>query len=257
VIDLHAHVLPGIDDGPYDLHDAVALSAAAVRDGIRTMAATPHIRPDHPGVRPRELEARVESLQLALRRAGVALEVVQGGELDLVLGLDADDEVLRAVSLGGHGTDLLVETPYGAIPPAFDAQLFRLAARGYRLLLAHPERNPTLQRSPERLARIVERGVLLQVTAGALASGAFRSRSRKLALDLVREGLAHVIATDTHAARGSRSPALRAGVKAAARVAPERAEWMVTEAPAAILAGEPLPSAPPPHGGWRGRIRGY
>jgi protein-tyrosine phosphatase len=257
VIDLHAHLLPAIDDGPRDLHDAVALAAAAVRDGIRTMAATPHIRPDHPRVWPPELSDRVAELQAVLDRAAVRLRVVQGGELDLVHGLDADETELRQVSFGGHGTDLLVETPYGAIPPGFDDQLFRLKNRGYRILLAHPERNQSFQSRPERLARLAEQGVLLQITAGALASQAFRSRSRKLALDLVREGLAHVIATDAHAAGGSRSPSLSAGVKAAARVAPERAEWMVTEAPAAILAGEPLPGAPPSRGGWRGRIRGY
>jgi protein-tyrosine phosphatase len=257
VIDLHAHLLPGIDDGPYDLSDALALAAAAVRDGIRKMAATPHVRPDHPDVRPFELRDRVASLQASIDRAGIDLEVVQGGELDLMQGLDADDEQLRAVSFGGRGTDLLVETPYGAILPAFDEQLFLLAARGYRILLAHPERNPTFQRHPERLARMVDRGVLLQVTAGTLASEVFRSRSRKLAQDLVREGLAHVIATDTHGTGGSRAPALRAGVKAAARVAPERAEWMVTHAPDAILAGEPLPDAPHARTGWRARIRRY
>jgi len=256
VIDLHAHMLPAIDDGPGDLRAAVALAAAAARDGVQVVAATPHVRPDHPRVRPAELADRVAELQAAIDGAGIALEIVPGGEVDLMRGLDADEDELRLVSLGGHGSDLLVETPYGALPAMFDDLLFRLKRRGYRILLAHPERNASFQQQPQRLGDLVARGVLLQVTAGTLASPAFRSRSRKLALDLVRDGLAHVIATDAHGASGSRPPALSEGVRAAARVAPARAQWMVTDAPAAILAGEPLPPVPDSRRrGWRARLR--
>jgi len=248
-------MLPAIDDGPSDLPAAVALAAATARDGVRVVAATPHVRPDHPRVLPAELADRVATLQAAIDDAGIRLRVVSGGEVDLMRGLDADEEELRLVSLGGRGSDLLVETPYGALPPMFDDLLLRLKRRGYRLLLAHPERNVSFQQQPERLAGLVGGGVLLQVTAGTLASPTFRSRSRKLALDLVRDGLAHVIATDAHGAGGSRAPALSEGVRAAARVAPQRAEWMVTDAPAAILAGEPLPPVPAPERrGWLGRL---
>jgi len=257
VIDLHTHALPGIDDGPPDLAGSLELLRAAAADGTLALAATPHVRADHPEVRPAELAGRVARLASAAADAGLAIELIAGGEVDLHWAQAAGDEDLRAVSFGGRGHDLLLETPYGELPERFDDLLFRLSVRGYRVLLAHPERSRTLQRDPGRLAALVERGTLLQVTAAALASADRRSRSRRLATDLVREGLAHVIASDAHGGHVAR-PGLRAGVVAAERVAPLRAAWMVTDAPAAIVAGEPLPRPPaaPQRPSRRWRLRG-
>ena len=244
MIDLHTHILPGIDDGPADIAGSIELARAAAADGIVALAATPHVRSDHPQVRPAELAGRVDELAAAVADAGLALELVAGGEVDLLWAQQADEHDLRAVSLEQRGRDLLVETPYGELPERFEEQLFTLTVRGYRVLLAHPERSPTFQRDRRRLEALVERGTLLQVTALSLASTERRSRSRRLALELVRHGLAHVIASDAHGAHLPRL-GLRSGVEAAARVAPRRAEWMVTDAPAAILAGEALPRLPP------------
>jgi protein-tyrosine phosphatase len=244
VIDLHAHVLHGIDDGPATLPEAVEAVAAASREGVRVLAATPHVRPDHPEVRPAELGDRTAALARGCAAAGVAdVELVPGGELDLAWAQTATDEALAAASYGRRGRDLLVETPYGELPAGFEELVFRISARGFRVLLAHPERNPTLQRDPRRLRALVERGTLLQLTAAALASRDRRSRSRRLAHALLREGAAHIIASDRHGADVVRA-GLRAGVDAAARESGARATWMVTDAPAAILASEPLP--PPP-----------
>ena len=157
------------------------------------------------------------------------------------------------MSLGQRGTDLLVETPYGELSLQFEDLLFKLRARGYRVLLAHPERSRTFQHDHRRLATLVEGGTLLQVTALSLANSDRRSRSRRLALDLVRHGLAHVIASDAHGALLPRA-GLRAGLEAAERVAPARARWMLTDAPAAILAGDPLPPPPPEKQGVRRAI---
>ena len=243
LIDLHSHILPGVDDGPSDIDGSIDLARAAELDGVTTMAATPHVRADHPGVRPAELPDRCVELNERLAAAGVGLTVVPGGEVDLLWAQGAADDDLRLVSYGQRGTDLLVETPYGPLPPRFEDVLFRLAVLGYRVLLAHPERNPSFQRSPERIEELVRRGVLVQLTALSLARQDKRSRSRRLALTLVERGLAHVIASDAHSASW-RQPDLSAGVAAAARVAGARAHWMVTEAPAAILAGDALPPAP-------------
>jgi protein-tyrosine phosphatase len=243
VLDLHAHVLPGIDDGPPDLEASVAMARVAAADGVRVLAATPHLHRKFPGVVPDELGARVRELADALGGAGVELEIVQGGEADLYWAQAASDEELAHGSYGARGTDLLVETPYGALPPAFEDMLFGLTVRGYRLLLAHPERSPAFRREPRRLAALVDRGVLVQVTASALA-GPRRSRSRRFAESLIREGRAHVIASDTHGAGLSRPP-LSAGVTAAERIDRVRARWMVEDAPAAIVAGDPLPPPPP------------
>jgi protein-tyrosine phosphatase len=240
VIDLHTHVLPGVDDGAPDVEAARALAADAAAGGVAVMAATPHLRSDHPRVVASELAGRVAALRAAL--SGVPIELVVGAEVDLERALIADGDELRLASYGQRGTDLLVETPYGGLPPSFEDLLFRIAARGYRILLAHPERNRDFQREPRRLAALAERGTLVQVTAASLAEGRRRSATRRFAHALVQEGVAHVIASDDHG--GGWRATLAAGVSAAARTAPARAQWMVTDAPAAILAGAPLP--PPP-----------
>jgi protein-tyrosine phosphatase len=244
VIDLHCHLIPGIDDGPADDAAALELARAAADNGIRTIAATPHLRDDYPRVRPRELQTGVRRLNEQLRDAEIEVTVVVGGELDLAWALNASADDLRLASYGQRGSDLLLETPYGALPPKFEELVFDLTVRGYRVLLAHPERNPTFQRDPSRLAALARRGVLIQVTAPALFSDRRRSRSRRLALELIRHGVAHVLATDAHGTGRFRRPELAEGVAALANLAPARARWMVTGAPAAVLAGEPLPSPP-------------
>jgi protein-tyrosine phosphatase len=242
VIDLHCHVLPGIDDGPRDTEGAVALAVASARAGVRVLAATPHLRHDHPGVVPAELAGRCEELARRLP-PDLDLELVPAAEVDPVLAQRASDEELRLASYGQRGTDLLVETPYGSLPPNFEELLFAITVRGYRILLAHPERSPDLRGRPERLVDLVRRGVLLQITAPALLERR-RSPARRLATSLIERGLAHVLASDAHSAGHGRPPSLPAAVEVAAGVDPRRARWMVEDAPAAILAGEPLPPQP-------------
>jgi protein-tyrosine phosphatase len=253
MIDLHTHVLPGIDDGPADEAAAVEFVASVAAQGTRALVATPHVRSDHPAVRPAELAVRVARLEWALTRAQIDVDIVAGGEVDLLWALDADDDALRQVSYGQQGTDLLLETPYGELPTVFDSFVDRLAARGYRILLAHPERSPTYQRDPRRILPLTSRGVLIQVTASALVSGRRGSRTRALAQALIREGIAHVIASDGHGAHVARA-GLAEGAAAADELIPGSGRWFVEDAPAAILRGEPLPARPEPTRGMR-RLR--
>ena len=262
MIDLHSHLLPGIDDGAPDMEHALDLARAAADQGTHVLAATPHLRADFPDVVPGELNARCEEIRAAIAEAGIELEVIQGGEAGLMWAVNASDDDLRMGSYGARGSDLLVETPYGPLNDMFEQFLFTLPDRGYRLLLAHPENNPTYQRHPERLHELTERGVLLQVTARSLIRSDTRRGPRPLAESLVRDGYAHVLASDAHSGHQLRPPALGAGAEAAAAlVGKARARWLVRDAPAAILAGEPLPEPPPAElapkrGGWLGRLRG-
>jgi protein-tyrosine phosphatase len=244
MIDLHSHVLPGIDDGAGDLGEALELAGVAAARGTGVLAATPHVRADHPRVVPEELSNRCTALNARLEEAGVALEVVQGGEVDLDWAGGASDEELSLVSYGGRGTDLLVETPYGSLPAEFEERLVALAARGFRILLAHPERSPALQEDPGRVAGLIAQRVLVQLTARSLVESAAPSAVHELAVVLVGEGLAHVLASDAHGAGGPAPHDLARGVDAAAAIAGKRAQWMVSDAPAAILAGQPLPPCP-------------
>jgi protein-tyrosine phosphatase len=243
VIDLHCHLLPGIDDGPATVAESLSLAAELAADGVRTVAATPHVRPDHPGVVSDELGARRADMQRAIDAEGIELEVLGGGEVDLAYGLELSDDELRAFSLGGNGRDLLVETPYGPVSDLFEEQLFSLTLSGFRPLLAHPERNRVFQENPERLTGLAARGVLLQVTAEALLRSPRRSATGRLAADLVERGLANVLASDSHGGEIERE-SLSQGLEAARELVGPQATVLVQTAPAAILAGRPPPAPP-------------
>lgn len=259
MLDLHCHLLPGIDDGPADFEASLELARGMAADDVRGVAATPHCRADHPGVVPAELGRRCAELERGLASAGVHLSVMPAGEVDLVWALEAGDAELRDVSYRGRGTDLLLETPYSPLPGSFEDLLFRLTVKGYRLLLAHPERNPTFQAEPDRLAELVQRGALVQVTASSLTRSPRESKTAALAHRLVLDGLAHVIASDAHGAAAPGRPGLRAGAEVAiGLVGPARTRWLVWEVPRAILKGDPLPEQPPapeaPRRGLRARF---
>ena len=239
VIDLNCHVLPAADRGPRDLKASVAMVRALRAGGIFTAVAAPCL--DGKGVAAYELAGRTAELQHA---AGDAVTIVSGAELDLDWACRATAVELRSASLGLRGTDLLVAVPYGPLPDTFEAGVAQLMGDGFRVVLAHPEASATFQRSPDRLLRLVEAGVLLQVTARALFRGAGQTPSAVLARRLVSDGTAHVLASEAYSAASWRAPDLRRGVLEAARLAGAHAEWMVTDAPAAILAGERLPRAP-------------
>jgi protein-tyrosine phosphatase len=242
-VDIHAHLLPGIDDGPIDLAESMAMAIAAVRCGITTVVATPHLRADFPAVSAQELARRRQEVQDAIDRRGIELRVLCGAEVSLAWAIGATDADLRLASYRQNGTDLLIETP--ADVSTLERFVFELQLRRYRITLAHPERCRQFQRDPKPLEALTERGVLLEINAGALLLPS-RSATRKLAEHLCRDGFAHAVASDAHSA-GNRRPvtAFEAGLEAAsALVGPERAQWLVSTAPRAIVDGKPLPPAP-------------
>ena len=245
MIDLHTHVLPGIDDGPDDLAGSVAVAEVAAHGGIRTLVATPHLRADHPGVRPAELAGRARELTEYLHARGLPVEVLPGAEVDLQTAAGLADEELVLATLAGNGGDLLVETPYGPLPDDFSERVLELAARGFRITLAHPERSPTFQERPAAVGALVEHGVLVQLTARSVSGR--RTAGATTARTLLEHGWAHVLASDAHAI-DRRPPDLGAALSHAAELLPHaraELEWMVTAAPRAILDGRPLPERPP------------
>jgi len=243
VIDLHTHVLPGLDDGPATLAGSVAVAEVAAHAGTRTLVATPHLRRDHPQVRPDELAARARELTEHLRGRGLPIDVVSGAEVDLDAAAALDDAELRLATLAGNGADLLVETPYGPLPADFEARVDELAGRGFRITLAHPERNPTVRERVDRLGGLIERGVLVQLTARSLMG---RGASAPAARELLERGWAHVLASDAHGL-DVRPPDLGSRLRQAVQAFPHAAdelEWMVTVAPRAILDGRELGERP-------------
>lgn len=209
---------------------------------MAVVAATPHVRPDHPRVRPRELGDRCAALGERLAGEGIAVRVVPGGEVDLAWSRQASTEELALVSYGQRGSDMLVETPYGPLDRSFEADLLALRERGYRVLLAHPERSADLRADLDRLDRLVDEGILVQVTARAFLPA--DDERHAFAVRLLRERLVHVLASDAHGAAGPAPADLTAGIEAAGDIAGARARWLAADAPAAILAGTPLPAEP-------------
>ena len=258
MVDLHCHVLPGLDDGAATMDDALALARAAEAAGIDTLVATPHIRHDHPF--PLEvLPQRVSELRVALAEAEIEVKVVAGGEVALSMLADLEDEQLVPLCLG-EGRYVLVESPYTRAPSLLETALSSLRRRGFRPVLAHPERSVTFLRDRPRLEALIERGVLCSVTAMSV-EGAFGTEIREFTMDLLASGLVHNIASDAHDARRRApgfGPALER-MKETLDGAAEGAGWFVEDAPRAICEGRELPPGPPSLGirprGWR-RIMG-
>jgi len=248
VIDLHSHILPGVDDGPATLEESLELARSAAADGIRVIAATPHVRSDYPTT-PQAMTKALAELRDA---AGDVIELVPGGELDLAE-LDRPVEELRAFALAGNSQYLLVETPYYGWPLDLADRLLSLQAAGITPVLAHPERNAEVQAHPDRLVQLVEGGVLVQVTCASL-DGRIGRRPQECARRLIDAGIVHLLASDAHHA-SVREVGMRAAAKA---VGGKLAEWLTYEVPAAIVDDTPIPPRPHRSGrsrsGWLGKL---
>jgi len=243
VIDLHSHVLPGLDDGPEDMAGSLALAQAAVDAGTRVMAATPHIGTRFP-VTPLEMSARVWELERALERVGIKLEVVTGGEIACTGVQELSDPELTAVGLGGSSC-VLLECPFTPVGDLVVRLVDHLQEHGRRVLLAHPERSPTFLRDIHRVREIVDRGAFIQLTAGSLA-GSFGRTAWRYCSVLLEQGLAHVVASDAHGAV-ERPPHLASIVKEAVwrQGLPEELISYLTEtAPRALLDDAAVPAGP-------------
>jgi protein-tyrosine phosphatase len=236
LIDLHSHVLPGLDDGAVDLDESVAMCRAAAEDGIEVLAATPHVRDDYPTT-PDEMEEALAAVRAAV---GDIVRLVGGGEID-VARLDRPREELARFGLAGNPRYLLVETPYTGWPLDLPDKLFLLLTHGITPVLAHPERNPEVQQRPDLLEPIVAGGTLVQLTAASV-DGRLGQRARSCAATLLERNFAHLLASDAHA------PSVRAiGMSTAAAALGDDAlaRWLTVEVPGAILGNESVPPRPP------------
>jgi protein-tyrosine phosphatase len=234
VIDLHAHLLPGFDDGPGDWSEALEMCRIAAADGITMIAATPHVSEVFPNSRQRIEEAVVE-LRRRLEVAGVPLALVAGGDYHVRPDL-APQNVL---TLGGNGRYFLLEFPHQVLPPRADAFIGTLIERGLTPIVTHPERTASIQRDRRQLRPLLKAGALVQVTAGSLL-GHFGSQAAATATWFLKQGWVHLLASDAHWAR-QRVPQLAGGLSAATRVLGAAAARALVETnPRAILEGSDL-----------------
>lgn len=238
MIDIHCHLLPGLDDGPRNMEEALSMARMAVADGTRGVICTPHW---HPLIWPNErtgISQAVAILRNRLKAEGIPLRVWAGSELSL----DAElEDRLAGGRLGtlNDGKWVLLELPGAFLPPGIEDFLWLLRQRGHEVVLAHPERYAYIQQDPARLHAWVEMGAAVQITASSLL-GRLGPEVASLCRVLLEHRLVHFLASDGHGIR-SRRPVLGEASRVAAEVAGgPSARRLVADHPEAVVRGEPL-----------------
>lgn len=238
MIDIHTHILPGLDDGAKDVAEALAMARLAVADGLTHLFATPHHR-DYGSLSRLEVARRVAQLQADLDAAGIPLTLLTGHEIRLYEDMFDDWDNNLAGPLG-NSLYVLAEPLFSHYDHHTDAMLFELFDRGYIPIMAHPERIRPIQENLALIEPFLARGGLTQITATSL-TGNNDWRAKKTAETMLRNGIAHIIASDAHHSY-YRTPTLTAARDAAAViVGRELATAMVSDRPRAIVNNEVIP----------------
>jgi len=265
MIDLHTHILSGLDDGPRTLDESIEMCWMSYRDGVRTIVATPHTLNglyinDRAtiltkveefndalmkfGIRNSKLEIENPESKKVIPQSAIPLRVLPGADVrfceEILLRLDQG----KVTTVGDGGRFLSIEFPFQGIPYRAEDILFRLMTRGIIPIISHPERNLEILDRPKRYYEMIRMGCLGQVTAMSLTGG-FGHGARRGVEKLVKKRLVHFIASDAHSIDG-RPPILSEGLRAAEKiVGKEEARKMVSDYPRAILEGR-RPDVPEP-----------
>lgn len=233
MIDLHCHMLPGIDDGAPDRGVALAMARCAVADGITVTACTPHI---YPGLYDNDKEAiarAIQAFQDVLEEEGISLRLVIGADTHLAPDLISGIREGRVPTLNGSRY-LLLEPPHHSVPPRFAESVFQLRTAGIIPVITHPERLSWIEQHYPTFQNLVHGGAWMQVTAGSL-TGRFGKRAQYWGERMLDEGLVHILATDSHHI-DRRPPMLAEGREAAAKRVGEEESWhLVRTRPQGIL----------------------
>ena len=237
--DLHAHVLPGIDDGPKFMPDSVDIARVAYKNGTRVMLATPHKLDVNINSSIKNIRTLMAEFKRQLKLTNIDLEILLGMENHIDLRLPQDFKDGKALTINGTRY-ILVELPPNSYPKYMNEVFFKLKSEGLIPIIVHPERHPIIQKTPSILSELIAIGALSQITAGSLV-GKFGKYATKTSEFLIRHRLAHVIASDTHSSIGYRNPSLKDGIEAAkSLVGAERALQMVQKTPEAIVTSETI-----------------
>jgi protein-tyrosine phosphatase len=239
MVDLHCHILPGLDDGPATIEESIAMAESAIADGITHVVATPHSSSRYffDFLRVRRLRDELQA------RIGDRLKIATGCDFHLNLeNLESFRKDPRHYCINQRDF-LLVEFNEFSIPPAMDQMLHEIQLAGVRPVITHPERNGILRAHPERLKKWVRRGCFAQVTGGALTGG-FSAGSQEDALRWIGEGLIHFVASDAHNLR-SRPLCLQPAYDAVVdRFGQEKARALFQDNPLSAFEGRELPHVP-------------
>lgn len=237
MIDIHAHILPGLDDGAQDMETSLQMARNAAADGIKQIIATPHvISTGFPNSREKIMEA-VFSLRQALQQENIPLELFPGGEYRLEADLPQRIQQGQVLTLNDSSRYILIELPSSVLPPFFERVMYDIQLQGLTPIIAHPERNQVIMEKPQLLQRLTERGILAQITATSV-TGDFGRGIKKSAWQIIKQGSAHFIASDAHHHRGRRSPKLSAAwAEVKKQTGEQAARRLINENPARVVAG--------------------
>jgi protein-tyrosine phosphatase len=238
MIDLHCHILPGLDDGPETLAESLDMCRAAAADGVACIVATPHRKPGTYEISRSRVLAGIQELMAAVRAIGLNLRILPGMEVTVSPEMVSLLKIGCELTLNG-GCYFLAEFSPLTVPAGWDDFLVSFIDKGLVPIIAHPERNAWFIQHPEALAAAVDRGIRLQLTAMSL-SGAFGVETRNFSIELVQQNLVHVLASDGHSA-AFRPPKLSDGCRLVADlIGRQRAEALVCANPKAIIESRPL-----------------
>ena len=242
LIDVHCHLLPGLDDGPKSWDETLAMAEMAAADGIGTIVATPHQLGSHPDNTPQRIRTETARLQALLDERGIPLSVLPGADVRVEPDLPARVCRGEVLTLADQGRHVLLELPHEVYLP-LDRLLDQLSESGLVGILSHPERNQGILRRPGVLRPLVAAGCLVQVTAASL-TGLFGFRVQRLAESLILKGLVHCVSSDAHGIQG-RTPVLgRALARVAELIGRPAAVDLFCRNPARIVSGRDVASCP-------------
>jgi protein-tyrosine phosphatase len=239
MIDLHCHMLPGIDDGACDINMSLEMAKSSVNDGVTVLACTPHILPGLYNNTGPQIRNALRDLQAALDDKDIPLHLVAGADNHIVPDFVAGLQSGKLLSLG-DSRYVLVEPPHRTEPPHLEDFFFNLLVAGYVPILTHPERLRWVPSRYDSIKRLVQAGVWMQITSDSLTGG-FGKTAQYWSQRMLDEGCVHILATDAHDCERRRPKLSRGREFAARRVGPEEAEHLVVTRPRGVLENE-LPS---------------
>ncbi len=239
MIDIHSHILPGLDDGAKNMTDTLQIVRQLHEAGFKTIFATPHVLEGKEFLHPAEILTGIEQVQKCVAEAGIPVDILPGAENYIFPDLAKWVQAGKLLTLGNTGKYLLVELPMLEIPHYTDQVFFELQVLGMTPVLAHPERYRGLYEEPERLIEWASKGILFQLDLRSV-SGRYGSLPQQLAERMLRSDLIHFIGSDAHRASRSEQTYLETLQSVEEQVGKSRLEELALINPQTMLEGKSL-----------------
>lgn len=246
MIDIHTHILPGLDDGAQDLEAALLMARAAAADGIDRIIATPHVISGSFDYSREQILTAVKELNAEITARQIPVQILPGGEYRLEADLPARLQAGDVLTLNDSRAYLLVELPSSLLPPDYERFIYDIQVQGIIPIIAHPERNKVIMKNPAILKKLTDRGIMAQLTSASV-TGEFGKEIQKCSRQLIEQGSVQFLASDGHSHEGRRSLNLSAACDAVKKpYGDEYARILVEENPSRLINGRDLRPQPQP-----------